>query len=117
MPKTNRATISTHVLDTTRGEPAAGVTVTLWRIDGRQPLQQASRETDADGRIADLAAGSIEAGTYSLVFDVAAYFATQRRGAPFLQRVSVEFRINSADPHCHVPLLLTPYACTSYRGT
>ena len=106
-------TLSTHVLDVERGIPAARLPVALYQREHAL----AHAETDADGRITDLAAGSIEAGTYSLVFDVAAYFATQQRGAPFLQRVSVEFRINSADPHCHVPLLLTPYACTSYRGT
>src|SRR2546430_1456081 len=55
MPNTNRPTISTHVLDTTRGEPAAGVTVTLWRLDGTQSVSQGSRETDADGRIGELA--------------------------------------------------------------
>ena len=107
-------TLSTHVLDIERGAPAAGVPIALYR--GEQRLSQA--ETNIDGRIADLAGGaSLEAGSYRLVFDVAAYFAHQGRGTPFLERVSIEFQVNSADPHYHLPLLLSPYACTSYRGS
>jgi len=107
-------TLSTHVLDIERGAPAAGVSIALYR--GEQRLTLA--ETNADGRVADLAgSSSLEAGAYRLVFDVAAYFARQGRGAPFLQRVSIEFQVNAADPHYHVPLLLSPYACTTYRGS
>src|SRR3989442_15328162 len=62
MPNTNRPTISTHVLDTTRGEPAAGVAVTLGRLAGKEHVSQGTRETDADGRLADLAAGALAAG-------------------------------------------------------
>src|SRR5207302_2497779 len=82
-------TLSTHVLDIERGAPAAGVPIALYR--GEQPLAQA--ETNADGRIADLAGGgSLDAGSYRLVFDVAAYFARQGRAAPFLERVSIDFQ-------------------------
>ena len=106
--------LSTHVLDIERGAPAAGVPIALYR--GEQRLTLA--ETNVDGRIADLAGGSsLAAGTYRLVFEVSAYFARQGRAAPFLERVSIEFQINPADPHYHVPLLLSPYACTSYRGS
>jgi len=106
--------LSTHVLDIERGAPAAGVPIALYR--GEQRLTLA--ETNADGRIADLAGGSsLEAGSYRLVFDVAAYFARTGRPAPFLERVSIDFAVNPADPHYHVPLLLSPYACTSYRGS
>jgi len=106
--------LSTHVLDIERGAPAAGVPIALYR--GEQRLTLA--ETNADGRIADLAGGSsLAAGTYRLVFEVAAYFARQGRATPFLERVSIEFQVNPADPHYHVPLLLSPYACTSYRGS
>jgi len=107
-------TLSTHVLDIERGAPAAGVPIALYR--GDQPL--ASAETNADGRIGDLTSGaSLDAGSYRLVFDVAAYLAHQGRPAPFLERVSIEFRVNASDAHFHVPLLLSPYACTSYRGS
>jgi 5-hydroxyisourate hydrolase len=107
-------TLSTHVLDIERGAPAAGVPIALYR--GEQRLTLA--ETNADGRVADLSGGSsLEAGSYRLVFDVAAYFGRQGRTAGFLQRVSIEFQVDAADPHYHVPLLLSPYACTSYRGS
>jgi 5-hydroxyisourate hydrolase len=107
-------TLSTHVLDIEHGAPAAGVPIALYQ--GEQLLAMA--ETNANGRIADLAGGSLlEAGSYRLVFDVAAYFARLGRAAPFLQRVSVEFQVNAADAHYHVPLLLSPYACTAYRGS
>jgi 5-hydroxyisourate hydrolase len=106
-------TLSTHVLDLERGTPAPGVHV--WLFAGERVL--AERETDAGGRIADLAGGSLAPGTYRLVFDVAAYFAAQARPAPFLQRVSIEFQADATSPHYHVPLLMTAYACTSYRGS
>ena len=106
-------TLSTHVLDVERGVPAAGVPVALVR--GDQTLAQA--ETNADGRIVDLSGGSLDAGTYRLVFDVAAYFTRHGRAAPFLQRVSIDFDVHTAEAHYHVPLLLSPYACTSYRGS
>jgi 5-hydroxyisourate hydrolase len=107
-------TLSTHVLDIERGAPAVALPIALYR--GEQQLALA--ETNADGRIGDLTSGSsLEPGSYRLVFDVAAYFARQGRIAPFLQRVSIEFRVNATDPHYHVPLLLSPYACTAYRGS
>jgi 5-hydroxyisourate hydrolase len=104
--------LSTHVLDIERGVPAVGVPIALFRDEHAL----ARHETNADGRIADLA-GDLPAGAYRLVFDVAAYFASQARPAPFLQRVSIDFQIRAADPHYHVPLLLSPYACSSYRGS
>src|SRR6266700_1304297 len=92
MPNTNRPTISTHVLDTTRGEPAAGVAVTLWRLDGNGHVSQGTRETDADGRIAQLGDGQVAAGTYRLSFEVGAYY--KRKGtAAFLQRATLDFEI------------------------
>jgi 5-hydroxyisourate hydrolase len=106
-------TLSTHVLDVERGSPAVGVPIALFL--GERPLARAS--TNADGRIPDLAGGDLEPGTYRLVFDVAAYFTAQGGGAPFLRRVSIDFDVHSADPHYHVPLLLSRYACTSYRGS
>ncbi|MGI9146489.1 MAG: hydroxyisourate hydrolase [Chloroflexota bacterium] len=107
-------TLSTHVLDVERGAPARGVPVELYR--GDQSLVRA--ETNADGRVADLADGSLEPGTtYRLTFDVAAYLAAQGRANPFLQRVSIDFEVRAADPHCHLPMLLSAHACTVYRGS
>jgi len=105
-------TLSTHVLDTERGQPAAGVPVELSQA-GRSVARGL---TDADGRIGDLAAGPLTPGEYQIAFDVAAYFAAQGRDAPFLRRVTIEFLV-SGGGHYHVPLLLAPYACTSYRGS
>jgi hydroxyisourate hydrolase len=106
-------TLSTHVLDVERGVPAVGVPIALFAAE----RQVARGLTDAGGRIVDMAQGSLDSGTYQIVFDVAAYLATQGRSAPFLQRVTIEFHVNAADPHYHVPLLLSAYACTSYRGS
>jgi len=105
-------TLSTHVLDTERGIPARGVPITLYAADS----EIAHAETDAGGRIADLA-GSLDPGSYRLTFDVAAYLLSQGREAPFLRRVSIEFKLEAALPHYHVPLLMSAYACTSYRGS
>jgi len=70
MPNTNRPTISTHVLDITRGEPAAGVSVSVWRLEaGQRGLPEGTHETDADGRIGDLVDGPLAAGVYRLTFD------------------------------------------------
>ena len=104
-------TLSTHVLDIERGVAAAGVPVGLLQA-GRE-LAQAT--TDADGRIGELA--SLDTGEYVLTFDVAAYFQAQGRPAPFLRRVSVEFQAHASDRHYHVPLLLSPFAVTCYRGS
>src|SRR5262245_58349030 len=108
MPNTNRPTISTHVLDTTRGEPAAGVRVTLSR-GGKETV----RETDADGRIAHL--GEAAAGTYQVSFDVAGYYR-KKRGA-FIQPATFDFEITDPNRRYHIPLLMSPFACSTYRGS
>jgi 5-hydroxyisourate hydrolase len=96
--------ISTHILDTEHGEPRAGLKVTLYRGDELVSEQQ----TDADGRIAELAPDGVEPGNYRLVFDVA---------GEFFSRVELTLSITDADRHYHVPLLVAPYACTTYRGS
>jgi 5-hydroxyisourate hydrolase len=93
--------ISTHVLDTGRGEPARGVRVQLFRGDELV----ADRETDDDGRIRDLA--EVEGGRYRLVF---------QPSSPFFRRIEVEIEIEAGRYH-HVPLLLSPFACVIYRGS
>jgi 5-hydroxyisourate hydrolase len=99
--------ITTHVLDTARGRPAGGVPVRLER-DG---ATLAELETDADGR-ARLTERA-EAGRYRLVFDTGAYL----RGDGFYPEVSVVFEIKEPDVHHHVPLLLSPFGYTTYRGS
>ncbi|TML60125.1 MAG: hydroxyisourate hydrolase [Actinobacteria bacterium] len=92
--------LSTHVLDTERGRPASGVRVELWRED----LVTAA-ETDADGRIAELAA-DLEPGVYRLFF---------RPPSPFFKGIGVEVELD--DGHYHIPLLVSSYGCTTYRGS
>ena len=92
--------ISTHVLDTANGRPAAGVRVELFR--GADLV--ASAETDRDGRIRELA--DVEPGTYRLVF---------HPPSPFFRRVELELELGHGDHH--VPLLVSPYACATYRGS
>ena len=92
--------ISTHVLDTANGRPAAGVRVELFR--GDEPV--ASAETDADGRIRELA--EVGAGVYRLVF---------HPPSPFLRRVELEVELGEGNHH--IPLLISPYGCTTYRGS
>ena len=94
-------TVSTHVLDTELGRPAAGVRVELFDADGDLVGEGV---TDADGRIAEL--GDSTAGTYSIVF---------HPPSPFFKRVELEVEL--AEGHYHVPLLVSPYSCASYRGS
>jgi 5-hydroxyisourate hydrolase len=92
--------LSTHVLDTERGTPASGVRVELWLDD----LVTAA-ETDADGRIAELAS-DLEPGVYRLLF---------RPPSPFFKGIGVEVALE--DGHYHIPLLVSSYGCTTYRGS
>ncbi|HXM37908.1 MAG TPA: hydroxyisourate hydrolase [Gemmatimonadales bacterium] len=118
MPNTNRPTISTHVLDITRGEPAAGVSVSVWRLDGGQrALPQGTRETDADGRIGDLVDGPLAAGVYRLTFDVSGYFKKRGANAPFVSRLTLDFEVTDTTRRYHIPLLVSPFSCTTYRGS
>jgi 5-hydroxyisourate hydrolase len=109
--------ISTHVLDTTRGRPAAGLAVTLrrrgadgeWSVVGRAV-------TDADGRIKDLASAPLAAGDYRLEFATGKYF-TASQTEVFYPEVFVTVAASDGDVHLHVPLLLSPFGYSTYRGT
>jgi 5-hydroxyisourate hydrolase len=114
-------TITTHVLDSALGMPAAGVPVRLLR-DGEQV---AAAVTDADGRTGQLGPAGLPAGRYRLVFDTGGYFAAAGRAA-FYPEVSICFETAGGDgsaagtagePHYHVPLLLSPFGYTTYRGS
>ncbi|RMH39135.1 MAG: hydroxyisourate hydrolase [Deltaproteobacteria bacterium] len=108
-------TISTHVLDTARGRPAAGVPVALEMRDGDAFVPRGSATTDSDGRIARLTDG-IEPGVYRLRFDTGSYFAaTGTRG--FYPYVDVVIDVRDGDAHYHVPLLLSPFGYATYRGS
>ena len=112
-----RPSISTHVLDNERGQPASGVHVTLERRDGDALVSVATAETDADGRVADLAGGDLRPGEYRIQFAVADYFARQGGPAPFFRQVTIDFDVQDVTRHYHVPLLMTRFACSSYRGS
>ncbi len=115
--------LSTHVLDTAHGRPAAAMRLSLHRIapDGRaEPVKQAV--TNADGRTdAPLLAGEeMRAGTYELRFHVAAYFAAAgaaQAEPPFLDLIPIRFAIADPDGNYHVPLLVSPWAYSTYRGS
>ncbi|KAA1422191.1 hydroxyisourate hydrolase [Mumia zhuanghuii] len=107
--------VTTHVLDTSLGLPAAGIAVTLSHVDDRAVEPMAVGTTDTDGRITDLGPRHIPAGTYRLTFDTDAYFARDDR-ATFYPAVEVTFTIDGA-AHVHVPLLLSPYGFSTYRGS
>ncbi|SFK85613.1 hydroxyisourate hydrolase [Methylorubrum salsuginis] len=111
--------LTTHVLDTSTGRPAAGLRLHLTRIEGETRTHLRTVTTNADGRCdAPLLAGSeMTAGTYEIAFEVGNYFD---RGDPFLDIVPVRFRIAPQDAgpdHLHVPLLISPYGYSTYRGS
>lgn len=108
--------LSTHVLDIARGAPAPGVEVALFKIDGdtREPI--AAARTDGDGRIASPFGGELAAGTYELVFLVGAYF--KYHGVTgFYHDIPVRFQIDDVAARHHVPLLLSPWGYSTYRGS
>jgi 5-hydroxyisourate hydrolase len=107
--------ITTHVLDTARGRPAAGVEVTLEQISGDDWSRVAGGHTDANGRLNEL--GTVaEPGRYRLLFDTGAYFAASGTQA-FFPEVAVQFTVERPDEHHHVPLLLSPFGYSTYRGS
>lgn len=109
-------TLSTHVLDTMHGRPAAGMVVALSGPDG----EIARGVTNADGRCPDLAAAGLAPGRYALRFAVAEYFrkaGVELPEPPFLDEVEIAFGIAADGGHYHVPLLVSPFAYSTYRGS
>ncbi len=106
-------TISTHVLDTERGQPAAGIRVTLSRLDVGDdgPIRITQALTDADGRIADLMERPLVAGSYRLEFAIGG------DDGSFFTRIAIDLSITDTGRSYHVPLLLAPYSMTTYRGS
>ena len=108
------STVSTHVLDTSLGRPAAGVPVRLEHLAGGGPSPVAQASTDDDGRVRELGPEGLRPGTYRVVFDTAAYFARSGQRT-FYPEVAVSFLIDAAGGHYHVPLVLSPFAYSTYR--
>jgi 5-hydroxyisourate hydrolase len=114
-----RPTISTHVLDTERGLPAAGVHVILYRLgEDNRPVRLTQALTDGDGRVRDLLERELVAGDYRLEFNLA---GEQQPGSGdesrFFRRVSLDLRVPDAGRSYHVPLLLSSFSMTTYRGS
>ena len=113
------STLSTHVLDTSLGAPARGVRVVLEWIDEHGEVSSlGAGTTNDDGRLRDLPPGGglLHEGTYRLRFDTAAYFAASSRDTLYPE-VTIIFRVTGDVQHYHVPLLLSPFGYTTYRGS
>jgi 5-hydroxyisourate hydrolase len=114
--------LSTHVLDVARGKPAAGIAVRLYSCQGNERRLLQSATTNADGRTDEplLSGNDLTAGIYELVFNAADYHRAQGQSLespPLLDQVVVSFGISDPDANYHVPLLLSPYGYSTYRGS
>jgi 5-hydroxyisourate hydrolase len=112
---TGSSAVTTHVLDTGAGLPAVGVAVRLERLAGGEVEAVAQGHTDVDGRVSDLGPEMLATGTYRLVFSTGEWFAEQGR-TTFYPQVVVVFFLGEDRVHHHVPLLLSPFAYSTYRG-
>jgi 5-hydroxyisourate hydrolase len=114
--------LSTHVLDTANGKPARGVAVELFRLDGsvREPVVKMITNSDGRTDLPLLSGEDFRTGPYELVFQVGAYFralGTKTADPPFLDGVPIRFQIAESDGHYHVPLLVSPWSYSTYRGS
>jgi 5-hydroxyisourate hydrolase len=112
--------LTTHVLDTAAGRPAAGLTLDLYRLEGKTRAHLGSFRTNADGRCdAPLLAGeALRAGEYEIVFAVGTWRAGGgQAGAGFYDTVPIRFRVTDPAGHYHVPLILAPFGYSTYRGS
>ncbi|TMV05505.1 hydroxyisourate hydrolase [Ruegeria sediminis] len=114
--------LTTHVLDTARGCPAEGLRIDLFRIDGETRAHLKTLTTNGDGRTDEqiLPAGEFRTGVYELVFHAGAYLdacGTPPETPRFLDVVPIRFGMSEADAHYHVPLLLSPFGYSTYRGS
>jgi len=111
-------TVSTHVLDTSIGRPAAGVTVRLTQLRGATWTLVSEMTTDDDGRVPALLAPDTptSAGAYRLSFDIADYFG-ERQQETFYAEIAIDFVVRDDTQHYHVPLLVSPFGYSTYRGS
>jgi len=109
-------TISTHVLDTSIGRPAAGVPVILYHHDGADWTRVGRASTDDDGRVKALLdpAASVSAGAYRIVFEISEYFGDIDS---FYSQITIDFLVSDEHSHYHVPLLVSPFGYSTYRGS
>ena len=113
--------LTTHVLNTGQGKPAAAITITAYSVDNDTRVELARMTTNEDGRTDQplLAVGEFPAGAYELVFHVGDYLAAHfpEQGTPFYNDISVAFHSTDPDAHYHIPLLLSPFGYSTYRGS
>ncbi|MGB7341498.1 MAG: hydroxyisourate hydrolase [Phototrophicaceae bacterium] len=111
--------LTTHVLDIYHGQPAAYMGITLWRINNDERTKLVSVQTNDDGRCAAplLQNDAMQIGEYELVFNVRDYFIGKEVASPFLNHVPIRFTIFDVTSHYHVPLLVSPWAYNTYRGS
>ncbi|TCR80751.1 hydroxyisourate hydrolase [Rhizobium sp. BK376] len=111
--------LTTHVLDTARGKPAHGLRIDLYRVEGDTLHHLKSVETNDDGRCDAplLSDEAMEAGTYELRFHAGDYFRGLGERAEFLDLIPIRFGMSERNAHYHVPLLLSPYSYSTYRGS
>jgi hydroxyisourate hydrolase len=115
---TARPTISTHVLDTATGGPAAGVHVSLFKLgEDARPIRLTQALTDGDGRVRDLLERPMSPGDYRLEFILSGRTTPEASDDRFFRRISVDLRIEDVTRSYHVPLLVAPYSMTTYRGS
>lgn len=114
--------LSTHVLDTANGRPAAGMRIRLYALQGADYTLVSEHTLNKDGRTDAplLADGALTSGRYRLAFEVATYFSasgTKQASPPFLETVHLDFGVADTSQHYHVPLLVSPWAYSTYRGS
>ena len=110
-------TITTHVLDTATGSPAAGMAISLFRLEGEEYVPLVVAQTNDDGRVPGFTADiKISAGKYRMIFDTGPYHEKQGVDS-FYPEVQVHFAIANPEQHYHVPLLISPFGFSTYRGS
>jgi len=109
--------ITTHVLDIARGEPAEGLTVILELRQASEWTPIGRGTTDTKGRVTTFSDGPLAPGTYRLTFDIGTYHREFGLAVPFFPEVKITFNVRDPDEHFHLPLLLSPFGYSTYRGT
>lgn len=118
----NSGFLTTHVLDTAKGTPAEGIEIALYRVSGNSHKKIATAVTNADGRTDTpiLPQDKFKTGTYELIFFAGDYLKRTGQAGPdplFLDQIPIRFGMSEPDSHYHVPLLLSPYSYSTYRGS
>ena len=108
--------ITTHVLDTSQGKPAAGIRVRLDRVEKSGSEELARAETDSEGRVRDWVQTPLAAGRYRIVFETGPWFRASGRETLYPEIV-IHIDVSDSEPHYHVPLLLAPFGYSTYRGS